>query len=102
MKYLVTLSPKPFPIPMDQAVRLYQAAIAWTEERVKNGKIESIYIFPGGGGFAVANLNSHGELFVEMLSFPLYPFFEFEVKALVDAAHGYNSTIEFYKKMGAK
>lgn len=101
MKYLVTLSPKPFPVPMDQAVKLYLAAKAWSAEKLKSGKIENSYIYPGGGGFAVANVSSHEELIDEMLSYPLYPFFDFEVKVLVDLDHGYNSTLAFYKKMGA-
>jgi hypothetical protein len=102
MKYLVIANPKTVPIPMDQIVNLYKAAIAWVDERLKNGKIDCTYIYVGGGGFSIGNVNSQEELFDELLSYPLYGFFDWEVKALVDWKHGYNSVIELYKKMGAK
>ena len=102
MKYLVIATPNQTLMPMDMAVNLYNAAMAWTDERLKNGKIDCTYIFAERGGFSIANVNSHEELFDELLSYPLYPFFEFEVTALVEWKHGYNSIIEFYKKMGAK
>src|SRR4030042_728048 len=102
MKYLVIAHPKPTQIPPEQAVNLYQAATAWADEALKNGKIDCTYIFVGGGGFSIGDVNSQEELFDELLSYPLYGFFDWEVKALVDWKHGYNSVIEFYKKMGAR
>ena len=102
MKYLVIVSPNQTQIPPEMAVNTYKAAIAWTEERLKNGKIESTYIFNERGGFSIANVNSQEELFDEMLSYPLFPFFDWEITPLVEWKHGYNSVIEFYKKMGAK
>ncbi len=102
MKYLVILTPNQTPLPLDMAEKLYRAAIAWTEERLKNGKMETTYIFNEKGGFSVANVNSQEELFDEMLSYPLYPFFDWEITPLVEWRHGYNSVIESYKKMVAK
>lgn len=102
MKYLVIANPRPVPIPPEQAIDLYKAAIVWTDERQKNGKIDCNYVFVGGGGLAIANTNSQEELFDELLSYPLYGFFDWEVTTLVDWKHGYNAVIEFYKKMGVK
>lgn len=102
MKYLVIANPSLNPIPMDQAVNIYNAAIAWTDEKLKNGKIDCNYVYVGGGGFSIGNANSQEELFDVLLSYPLYPFFNWEVKPLVDWKHAENSVIEFYKKMGAK
>lgn len=102
MKCLVIANPKPIPIPLEQAVNIYKAATAWTEERLKNGKIDCNFVFVGGGGLAIANVNSQEELFDELLSYPLYGFFDWEVTALVDWKHAFNSVVEFYKKMGAK
>lgn len=101
MKYLVIAHPNPTQIPQQQAVNMYQAAIAWVDERLKNGKIDCTYVFVGGGGFSIGNVNSQEELFDELLSYPLYGFFTWEVKALVEWKHGYDSVIELYKKMGA-
>lgn len=102
MKYLVIANPRPIPIPPEQAIGLYQAASAWTDERLKNGKLEVNYGYPGGGGIAIANVNSPEELFDELLSYPLYGLFDWKIKVLVDLKHAFNSVIEYDKKMMAK
>lgn len=102
MKYMVVGNPNLTPIPLEHAVNLYKAAMAWTDERIKNGMIDCHYVYVGGGGFTIGNANSQEELFDELLSYPLYAFFDWEVEPLVDWKHAYNSVIEFYKKMGVK
>lgn len=102
MKYLVIANPRPIPIPPEQAVSLYQAVLAWTDERLKNGKLEVNYVLPGGGGIAIANVNSPEELYDELLTYPLYGVFDWKIKVLVDLKHALNSGIEYYKKMGTK
>ncbi|HEX9091631.1 MAG TPA: hypothetical protein VF831_09090 [Anaerolineales bacterium] len=102
MKYLVIANPRPIQLPPEQAVSLYQAVIAWTDERLKNGKLEVTYGYPGGGGIAIANVNSQEELFDELLTYPLYGLFDWKIKVLVDLKHAFNSVIEYYKKMGTK
>jgi hypothetical protein len=101
MKYLIIAHPNTVQVPPAQAVNIYQAATAWVDARLKNGKIECSYIFVGGGGFSIGNVNSQEELFDELLSYPLYGFFSWEVFALVDWKHGYNSVIELHKKLAA-
>jgi hypothetical protein len=102
MKYMVIGNPSSTPIPPDQAVNIYTSAIAWMDERLKNGKIDCHYTFAERGGFAIANVNSPEELFDEMLSYPLYPFFDWEVSVLVEWKHSYHSIIALFKMMGAK
>jgi hypothetical protein len=102
MKYLVIGSPGSIPIPLEQAANIYKAAISWMDERIKNGKIDFHYVFPERGGFVIANASTQEELFDEMLSFPLYGFFDWEVTVIAEWKHCYNSLIEFYKKMGTK
>ena len=102
MKYLVIATPRPVPVPPEQAISLYKATIAWIDEREKNGMIDANYIFIGGGGFAITNVDSQEKGYDELLSYPLYPFFEWDVKPLVDWKHAFNSAIELYKKMGTK
>lgn len=102
MKYLVIANPSLTPVPLEHAININKAAMAWMDERIKNGKIDCTYVFVGGGGLSIANVNSAEEFFDELLSYPLYGFFDWEVTALVDWKHGYNSVIENYKKMGAK
>jgi len=58
MKYLVIGNPNLTQMPLEHAVDLYKAAIEWVGERTKNGKIDCTYIYVGGGGFSIANVNS--------------------------------------------
>ena len=102
MKYLVIATSNQTPMPPEMAERIYKAGIAWIEERLKNGKIDCTYVFIGGGGLSIGNVNSQEELFDELLSYPLYPFFDWEVTPLVEWKHGYNSAMESYKKMVVK
>jgi hypothetical protein len=102
MKYLVIGSPKALPIPPEMAINLYQAAITWVDNMTKAGKLDCLYIFPEAGGMAIGNVNSQEEAFDLMTSYPLYGFFDWQVKSLVDWRHAYNTIIEMYKKMGAK
>jgi hypothetical protein len=102
MKYLTIGTPKAIPVPPDQAVKLYTAATAWVDNQIKTGKIDLMYIFPEGGGMAIGNVNSQEEAFDLLTGYPLYSFFDWKVKVLVDWKHAYNSIIERYKSMGAK
>jgi hypothetical protein len=102
MKYLVIGKPRPIPLPPDQAINLYKAAIAWADNQIKSGKVDCLYTFPEGGGMAIGNVNSQEEAFDALLSYPLYGLFDWEVEALVDWKHAYNAVIEMFTKMGAK
>jgi hypothetical protein len=68
MKFLVLATPGALPVPPEMGAKLYPAGITWMEERLKNGKVESSYIYADRGGFAIANVNSHEELFDECFS----------------------------------
>jgi muconolactone delta-isomerase len=102
MKFLTIGSPKAIPVPPDQAVKLYPAAMAWIDQQIKSGKIEAMYIFPEGGGMAISDVNSQEEAFDLLTSYPLYSFFDWKVQALVDWKYAYNSIIERYKSMVGK
>jgi hypothetical protein len=102
MKYLVIARPKAIPIPLDQAVKLYEAAMAWMDNSVKSGNVDCSYVFPGGGGIAIANVNSQEEAFDVLFSYPLYGFFDWQVEALADWKHAYTTIIEAFKKLGAQ
>ena len=102
MKFMVTGTPSSTPIPPEQGVFLYTAAIAWMEERLNNGKVDCHYTFPDRGGFAIVNVNTAEELDDEILSYPLYPFFDWDVAVLAEWKHSYRSIMELFKKLGAK
>lgn len=98
MKFMVTGLPGAISVPPGQGMSLYKAAVAWFEERLKNGMIECHYVFPDQGGFAISNASSPEELFNELLSYPLYPFFSWEVKALCDWKQSYDTIIKIFEK----
>jgi hypothetical protein len=102
MKYLFVAIPNHVPVPPEQAIGIYKATSAWIAERKKNGRIDVNYIFVGGGGIAIANVETQEQAFAELLSYPLYAFFDWEVKPLVDWQQSLNTIIEFYTKMGAR
>ncbi|MGE5123782.1 MAG: hypothetical protein ACM3H7_04640 [Acidobacteriaceae bacterium] len=102
MKYLAIGSPRGLIIPADQLVNLYQTALSWADDQIKSGKIDTMYVFPEGGGMAIGNINSQEEAFDLLTSYPLYGLFDWKVEVLVDWKHAYTSIIERYKGMGAK
>ena len=98
MKYLVTATPKGVPIPPDQAADLFQVAKDWMNTRINDGTIDCSYVFLGGGGFSISNGDTHEEVYSGLTSYPMYPFFSWEVKALCDWEYTFNLTIERYKE----
>ena len=99
MKYLVSVQPGTTPIPPEQAVGLYQAAKEWINAQLADGRLDCCYVFADAGGFAISNADSHEEVFDNLLAYPLYPFFDWEVKALCDWSHSYDKIIELYQRL---
>jgi hypothetical protein len=85
MKFLITATPNSTPMPAgEKAARLYQIAEEWVDVQMEEGIVECIYSFPQGGGFSISNLDSHEALLAHILDYPLYSYFTFDVKPLVD------------------
>jgi hypothetical protein len=61
--------------------------------------MECHYNFFGGGGFAISNADSHEEILGNLLSYPLYPFFVWEVVPLLDWEESIGKYIEFYQRI---
>jgi hypothetical protein len=101
MKYLVVAKPGITPIPPEHGAELLQAANAWLDAKIADGSIDVTYNFFGGGGFAISNSDSHENVLENLLSYPMYPFFEWEVKAILDREQSIAQYIAFYQKMGS-
>ena len=52
-----------------------------------------------GGGFAITNADSHEEVTDSLLEYPLYPFFNWEVKPLSDWSHSYDKLAELFQRI---
>ena len=100
MKYLITAKtigfPGMTPTSPDVMHSLNLAARTYVKERLEEGSFECHYIFPDGGGFVIANADSHEEVMDILLGYPLYPMFVWEVKVLCDWEHSYDKFTEFW------
>lgn len=80
MKYMVSASPRPLPPPPE----LFDAAMEWLEEKLDDGTFDCVYGFMEGGGFSVANVDSHDEAFELMTDYPLFGLVDWEVRPLFE------------------
>ena len=68
---------------------------------VKEGRIDCIYGFLGGGGtVSIANADSAEQLQEAMASSPLFLFSEFEIRPLTDFAKYMDSVADAFEKQG--
>jgi hypothetical protein len=84
MKYFVAAAPGPMPPTPEQ----FDAAIAWLQGRLDDGTFDCVYGFMGGGGFSVANADSHREVLDMMAAYPLFGQVTFEVRPLLEFREG--------------
>jgi hypothetical protein len=100
MKFLLTAKIASFPgmTPTPPAVMqsLNLAAKAYVKARFEDGTFDCHYIFPDGGGFVIANADSHEKVLNILLEYPLYPVFVWEVKALCDWSYSYDTFTKFW------
>lgn len=84
MKYLVSATPGPMPPAPEQ----FDAAFAWLDQKVADGTFDCIYGFIEGGGFSVANADSHGDALELMADYPLFGLVTWEVRPLLEFKEG--------------
>jgi hypothetical protein len=84
MKYFVSATPGPMPPTPDQ----FDEAIAWLEEKQDDGTFDCIFGFLEGGGFSIANAESHREVLDLMAEFPLFGLSTWEVRPLLEFKQG--------------
>ena len=98
MRFLVVATPK-FPTPPEIVPTLIDRAEQW-QERYED-KFEVFGLFPGGGGFAVADVSDEAELHRMILEMPFSPFSEHMIKPVVDGATGWRQAREAFAAMMA-
>jgi hypothetical protein len=87
---LVLAKPGGEPLLQENAAEVYKAAQAFGNERLENGMYDCAYAFFKGGGFAIVNADSHDEVYNQLLKYPMFAQFIWEVKPLLD----WNKTFE--------
>jgi hypothetical protein len=95
MKYLVTVTPGPMPPPIE----MVRAAREWVEERSGDGTFEAVYAFPEGGGMSISDHESHDALMDTLLDYPIAPFVQYDVKALVELNGAFDRFESIAEKM---
>jgi len=84
MKYFVSATPGPMPPSPDQL----DAAMAWLEDKLDDGTFDCIFGFVEGGGFSVANADSHRAALELMADYPLFELVTWEVRPVLEFKEG--------------
>jgi muconolactone delta-isomerase len=100
MKYLVTALPGTTTLKIKYGARLFQATKEWVDALLADGTFDCHYGFSDLGALSIVNADSHEALLDKILECPVYPYFNWEIKALCDWQHIYDKNIEYFKKLG--
>ena len=102
MRFLVMTSQGAAQPPPEALPLILPAFKDWIHDRVKAGKIEAVFSYAeGGGGCGIANVTSHEELNELLVSSPLAPFTNYEVRALADFDKAIDNGIRAVEAMAA-
>ena len=84
MKYFIAARPGPMPPSPEQ----FDASIEWLDAKVQDGTFDCIFGFLEGGGFSVANVDSHREALELMADYPLFGLVTWEVHPVLEFKEG--------------
>jgi muconolactone delta-isomerase len=98
MKFLVVGLPK-HQIPPEQLPGVIDGAIAWSERY--QGKLDAFGMFPGGGGFGIADVSDETELNQMIIDMPFTWFSDVEVRPFVEGNAGLQQLKQAVEAMAA-
>ena len=84
MKYFISAKPGPMPPTPEQL----DAAMEWLAAKRKDGTFDCVYGYVEGGGFSVANVDSHREALETMADYPLFGLVTWEVHPVLEFGEG--------------
>jgi muconolactone delta-isomerase len=93
MRFLVVATPK-FPAPPEMVSMLIDRAEEWQQRYAD--KLEAFGLFPGGGGFGIADVSDEAELHRIIAENPFTPFSDYEIKVIVDAPTAWKQAREAF------
>ena len=85
MKYMISAHPGGV---MPPAPEQFDAAMEWLEGKLADGTFDSVYGYLEGGGFSIANADSHAAALELMADYPMFGFTTWEVKPLLEFKEG--------------
>jgi hypothetical protein len=97
MKFLIITKPRTVPLP-ENYVEIVKAAKDWLKSKLADSTLDCVYSFIPSGGIAIGNAESHEKIYDDILTYPLFPFFEWKVKPLADTDHALSSVISMLSK----
>jgi hypothetical protein len=98
MRFLVVATPKTTP-PPEMIPSMIDRSEEWQQRYTD--KFETFGLFPGGGGFAVADVSDEAELHRMIIEMPFSPFSDHQIMAIVDPATGWRQSREAFAAMMA-
>jgi hypothetical protein len=98
MRFLVIATSK-FPAPPESVPAMIDAAEEWQKRH--NDRFETFGLFPGGGGFGIANVADEAELHRLIVENPFTPFSDYEIQVIVDAPTAWRQAREAFAAMTA-
>jgi muconolactone delta-isomerase len=102
MRFLVMASQGSVQPPPEALAGILSAFKDWMHERMSAGKVEAVFSYAeGGGGCGIVNVTSHEELNEMLVSAPLAPFTNYEVRALADFDQSTDNGIRAVQAMAA-
>jgi hypothetical protein len=84
---------------MPPPIEMVRSAREWVDEKSEDGTFEAVCAFPEGGGVSISNHDSHEELMEMLMDYPLSPFVQYDVKALVDIDVAFDRFESFAEKI---
>ncbi|MDV2988739.1 MAG: muconolactone Delta-isomerase family protein [Dehalogenimonas sp.] len=99
MKYLVSGEQVTSASSHEDQVKFLDAAKDWVAKSKAEGKIEGAYSFVDGGGMFIVNAKDHEEVTELLLTFPLGPFSNLDIRPLLDFTRNADLTINAIKKI---
>lgn len=98
MKFLVVATPKTT-APPEMIPMMIDRSEEW-QQRYED-KFEAFGLFPGGGGFAIADVTDEAELHRMIVEMPFSPFSDHQILTIVDPATGWRQAREAFTAMMA-
>ncbi|ADJ25353.1 hypothetical protein Dehly_0015 [Dehalogenimonas lykanthroporepellens BL-DC-9] len=99
MKYLISGEQVTSAATHEDQVKFLEAAKNWVENNRAEGKIDGAYSFLDGGGMIIVDVKDHEEMTQLLLTFPLGPFSNLDVRPLLDFTRNAELTISAVKKI---
>jgi hypothetical protein len=77
---------------MPPTPELFDTAIDWLDHKLDDGTFDCVFGYLEGGGFGIANVESHREVLELMADYPLYGLSTWEVRPLLEFKEGIDTT----------